>query len=118
MLAGIDTDKRNNISRDSTSSSVTLVTNGITASLDIGNYADAKIELDRLVKERDEVLKYTQTIERRLANSGFTANAPEEVIEKENRKRTRKFNNDPKFRKTFKIDEFFDYDPFSIPSHT
>ncbi len=83
VLAGIDTDKRNNISRDSTSSSVTLVTNGITASLDIGNYADAKIELDRLVKERDEVLKYTQTIERRLANSGFTANAPEEVIEKE-----------------------------------
>lgn len=83
VLAGIDTDKRNNISRDSTSSSVTLVTNGITASLEIGNYADAKIELDRLVKERDEVFKYTQTIERRLANSGFTANAPEEVIEKE-----------------------------------
>ena len=57
--------------------------------------------------QRDELKKYPKPMF--YFNGIITHYKPPLIIagltEAENRKRTRKFNNDPKFRKTFKIDE-------------
>ena len=66
-----------------------------------------KFQNDMLKLQRDELKKYPKPMF--YFNGIITHYKPPLIMagltEAENRKRTRKFNNDPKFRKTFKIDE-------------
>ena len=43
-------------------------------------------EIERLTKERDKMLKEVERVEKKLANQGFIAKAPANVIEEEKAK--------------------------------
>ncbi len=55
--------------------------------LPLGGMVDADKEKARLGKEVENIKKYLQTIEKKLANDGFVAQAPKEVVEKEKKKK-------------------------------
>lgn len=50
---------------------------------------DTKKELERLKKEEEKLIKEVQRVESKLANQGFIAKAPENVIEEEKEKMTK-----------------------------
>ena len=62
---------------------------GITAYLPLAGLVDIEAEQARLQKELDEVVGLIARSEALLANDGFTANAPEEVVSRERDKLAR-----------------------------
>ncbi len=62
---------------------VTLVAAGITCYLPLAGLVDLDAERSRLQKELEQVLNDVQRVERTLANSGFVARAPADVVARE-----------------------------------
>ncbi len=67
-------------------SSLAAVAKEVEIFLPLGGMVDLKKEKARLEKEIDNLRKFADSIEKKLGNKGFTANAPKEVIDKEKAK--------------------------------
>lgn len=59
------------------------VSNLATAYVPLAGIVDFEAELARLRKQEDEVVKYIESVQRKLANVNFVSRAPEEVVNKE-----------------------------------
>ncbi len=68
---------------DAPAQAVTLVAGGITCYLPLAGLVDLDAERIRLQKELEQVLNDVQRVERTLANSGFVARAPADVVARE-----------------------------------
>jgi valyl-tRNA synthetase len=62
---------------------VTLVAGGVTCYLPLAGLVDLAAERTRLQKELDQVANDIARVERTLANTGFVARAPAEVVARE-----------------------------------
>ena len=65
---------------------VAVVLEGATLYLPMNDLVDVKKERARLEKEKEKVLAEVSRVEKKLANEGFLAKAPEAVVEKEREK--------------------------------
>jgi valyl-tRNA synthetase len=68
---------------DSLEGSVPVAGNGFEAFVFIRDAIDIPLEIKKLKKEQDKLLKQKGGVEKKLSNSQFLENAPEAVIEKE-----------------------------------
>jgi valyl-tRNA synthetase len=63
--------------------SISKVLSGIEVYVPLSGLADLEIECKRLQKERNELGGHIQRLQGKLANEGFVAKAPPEVVERE-----------------------------------
>ncbi len=57
-----------------------------TAYIPLAGIIDVEAELKKLAKQEDEIVKYLESIRKKLSNQNFVSHAPKEVIEKEEQK--------------------------------
>ena len=68
------------------SDAVSAVIPGATLYMPFAELVDISKEIERLTKERDKMVKEVERVEKKLANQGFIAKAPANVIEEEKAK--------------------------------
>ena len=68
------------------SDTVSAVIPGATLYMPFAELVDISKEIERLTKERDKMVKEVERVEKKLANQGFIAKAPANVIEEEKAK--------------------------------
>ncbi|TWT38108.1 Valine--tRNA ligase [Posidoniimonas corsicana] len=59
---------------------------GMEVLVDVSRFIDVEAEKTRLTKERDNLAKFTKSLEGKLKNEKFVSNAPAEVVEQERTK--------------------------------
>ena len=57
-----------------------------TAYVPLAGIIDVEAELKKLAKQEDEIVKYLESVRKKLSNQNFVSHAPREVIEKEEQK--------------------------------
>ena len=57
-----------------------------TAYVPLAGIIDVEAELKKLSKQEDEIVKYLESVRKKLSNQNFVSHAPREVIEKEEQK--------------------------------
>ena len=75
-------DNKEGIGADAVSAAVS----GATVYMPFAELVDISKEIERLTKERDKMIKEVERVEKKLANQGFVAKAPANVIEEERAK--------------------------------
>ena len=65
---------------------VSVVTTNATIYMPLSDLVDIQKEKERLQKEKEKIQKEVERVEKKLANQGFVANAPQNVIEEEKAK--------------------------------
>ena len=68
------------------SDAVSAAVSGATVYMPFAELVDISKEIERLTKERDKMIKEVERVEKKLANQGFVAKAPANVIEEERAK--------------------------------
>lgn len=68
------------------SDAVSAAIPGATLYMPFAELVDISKEIERLSKERDKMIKEVERVEKKLANQGFIAKAPANVIEEEKAK--------------------------------
>ena len=71
---------------DDRKQSVSIVLDKSTLTISVKNYINVAAEIDRLTQELEGIDLRVASVEKRLADSKFLTNAPEEIVDKETEK--------------------------------